>query len=105
MFGHCVYFTLKDKSEAAVKGLIDDCHKYLAPIPGIVFYAAGPMADEMHRPVNDRDFDVALQVVFTDKAAADAYQAHDEHNAFIEKRSDNWEKVRVFDAHVNPANG
>ncbi len=100
MFGHCVYFTLKDKSESAVEELIEDSHKYLAPIPGIVFYAIGPMADEMHRPVNDRDFDVALHVAFTDKAAADAYQDHDEHNVFVEKHSGNWEKVRVFDAHV-----
>lgn len=100
MFGHCVYFTLKDNSEAAVKSLIEDCRTYLATIPGIVFYAAGPMAEEMQRPVNDRDFDVALQVVFTDKAAGDAYQVHDNHTVFIEKQSGNWEKVRVFDAHV-----
>ncbi len=100
MFGHCVYFTLKDKSQSAVKALVDDCHKYLAPIPGIVFYAAGTMAEEMQRPVNDRDFDVALHVVFADKAAGDAYQVHENHGAFIEKHSGNWEKVRVFDAHV-----
>jgi len=100
MFGHCVFFTLKDKSESAVKSLVDDCHKYLAPIPGIVFYAAGTMAEEMKRPVNDRDFDVALHVVFTDKAAGDAYQVHENHAAFIERRSGDWEKVRVFDAHV-----
>ena len=103
MFGHCVYFTLKDDSEAAVKSLIEDCHKYLAGIPGIVFYAAGAMAEEMRRPVNDRDFDVVLHVVFTDKAAGDAYQDHDDHAIFLERQSGNWEKVRVFDAHVESA--
>ena len=103
MFGHCVYFTLKDNSESAVKSLVEDCHKYLAALPGIVFYAAGTMAEEMQRPVNDRDFDVALHVVFTDKAAADAYQVHDDHAAFLQKHSGNWEKVRVFDAHVEGA--
>jgi hypothetical protein len=100
MFGHCVYFTLKDNSESAVNKLIDDCHKYLAPIPGIVFYAAGTLAGEMQRPVNDRQFDVALHVVFTDKAAGDAYQVHDNHTVFVQMHSGNWEKVRVFDAHV-----
>ena len=100
MLGHCVYFTLKDRSEAAISTLVDDCHKYLATIPGIVFYAAGTLAAEMQRPVNDRQFDVALHVVFTDKAAADAYQVHENHTAFVQKHSGNWEKVRVFDAHV-----
>jgi hypothetical protein len=100
MFGHCVYFTLKDKSESAIETLVEDCHRYLASIPGIAFYAAGRLAEEMQRPVNDRDFDVALHVVFTDKAAADAYQVHDDHTAFVQKHSGNWEKVRVFDAHV-----
>jgi len=103
MFGHCVYFTLKDKSDTAVQSLIDDCHQYLATIPGIVFYAAGPLASEMQRPVNDRDFDVALNVVFTDKAAGDTNQTHDNHTAFIAKQSANWEQVRVFDAHVEGA--
>lgn len=100
MFGHCVYFTLKNKSDSAVKELVDDCHKYLAEIPGIVFYAAGIRAEEMQRPVNDRDFDVALHVVFTDKAAADAYQTHENHTAFVEKHSSRWQTVRVFDAQV-----
>jgi hypothetical protein len=100
MFGHCVYFTLKDPGETAVKTLVDQCHQYLAPISGIVFYAAGPLAEEMHRPVNDRQFHVALHVVFTDKAAADAYQAHPEHQVFIDRNSANWDQVRVFDAHV-----
>ncbi len=103
MFGHCVYFTLKDKSQPAVDELINDCHKFLAPIPGIVFYAAGTMAEEMQRPVNDRDFDVALHVVFTDKAAGDAYQVHANHTAFLEKHAVNWDRVRVFDAHVTAA--
>ncbi len=98
MFGHCVYFTLKDNSRPAVGALVDGCHKYLSPIPGIVFFAAGTRAEEMQRAVNDRDFDVALHVVFTDKAAHDAYQMHDDHAAFIQEHSANWEKVRVFDS-------
>ena len=100
MFGHCVYFTLKDKSQPAASALVDGCHKYLAPIGDIVFFAAGTRAQEMQRPVNDRDFDVALHVVFTDQAAHDAYQMHEDHAAFIQKYSANWEKVRVFDAQV-----
>jgi len=46
---------------------------------------------------------VALCVVFTDKAAHDAYQAHPRHARFIAEHSCNWRQVRVFDAYVDGA--
>jgi hypothetical protein len=52
--------------------------------------------------VNDRDFDVALHVVFKDKAAHDRYQADPRHLAFVEENKAHWKKVRVFDAYVAP---
>ena len=45
MIAHNVYFTLHDNSPAAVQAMIDDCHRYLAHLPGIVFYAAGTPLD------------------------------------------------------------
>ena len=44
--------------------------------------------------MNDRDWDVALHLVFADKAAHDKYQDHPEHLKFIEENKANWEKVR-----------
>ncbi len=100
MLAHHVYFTLKDNSAAAQASLVAACKKYLAGHAGVVFFAAGTLAAELARPVNDRNFDVALAVVFTDKAAHDAYQESERHAAFIAESKDNWQTVRVFDADV-----
>jgi hypothetical protein len=47
--------------------------------------------------VNDRDFDVALEIVFDSHAAHDIYQTAERHNAFIAENATTWAKVRVFD--------
>lgn len=97
MVVHDVYFALKDNSPAAKKKLVDSCKKYLQKHPGVVFFAAGTVHDELKREVNDRDWDVGLHVVFKDKASHDAYQIAETHKKFIEENKDNWKKVRVFD--------
>lgn len=97
---HNVYFALKDNSADAKKKLVAACKKYLSRHPGTVFFAAGTLAEELNRPVNDRDFDVALHIVFKNKAAHDKYQDADRHIKFIEENKDNWKKVRVFDSVV-----
>jgi hypothetical protein len=50
--------------------------------------------------VNDRDFDVALLIVFDSRAAHDAYQTAERHQRFIADNATTWAKVRVFDADV-----
>ncbi len=97
---HNVFFSLHDRSATARHRLLDACHKYLAPHPGIVFFACGVLADELRREVNDRDFDVALHIVFTDQAAHDRYQETPDHLQFIAENKANWKKVRVFDSSV-----
>jgi hypothetical protein len=79
MLAHSVFFSLNDRSEAAIQKMLGDCRKYLTSHPGILFFACGTPNQELTRPVNDRDFEVALHIVF-DKA--------------------NWRQVRVFDADV-----
>ena len=98
---HSVYFSLKDNSDEQKQQFLAACQQYLTDHPGVVFYAAGVLASDCSRPVNDRDFDVVLHVVFTDKAAHDAYQKADKHLKFIEVTKPNWNKVRVFDSYVN----
>ena len=100
MLSHDVYFALNDSSAAAKAKLVAECRKYLSGHPGTVFFAAGVVASELDRPVNDRDFDVALHVVCKDKAAHDAYQKAERHLQFIEANKANWKKVRVFDSYV-----
>jgi hypothetical protein len=95
---HNVYFALKDNSPEAVRALLEACRKYLTGHPGEVFFAAGTLAEELNRPVNDREFDVALHIVFRDQAAHDLYQEAARHLQFIEENKGNWKKVRVFDS-------
>ncbi len=99
-FSHMVYFSLKDASESACTALVSACQEHLSGHSGTVFFAAGILADTS-RAVNDRDFDVALHLVFDNKAAHDAYQAADRHQVFIDQNKDNWSRVRVFDAYVH----
>jgi quinol monooxygenase YgiN len=99
MLAHMVYFSLKEPTSENIQKMLAACHKYLIDHPGQVFYAAGTCAS-YDRPVNDRDFDIALQTVFADRAAHDAYQAAPRHKQFIAEHSSMWAKVRVFDADV-----
>ena len=102
MLVHNVYFSLKDKSPAARAKLVADCKKYLTDHPGTVFFAAGTISD-LDRPVNDREFDVGLHVIFESRAAHDQYQTAERHLQFISENKPTWEKVRVFDSDAHGA--
>ena len=98
MIVHDVYFTLNDSSADAKKKLVAACKKYLTKHPGEVFFAAGTLADDLNRPVNDRGFDVALHLIFESQAAHDRYQEAPRHEQFIAENQANWKQVRVFDS-------
>jgi hypothetical protein len=97
---HNVFFTLKDKSPAMVKKMLDDCKKYLTVQAGIVSFACGVRDEGLTREVNAQDWDIGLHVLFKDRAAHDAYQDDKTHDRFIAENKDNWAKVRVFDSLV-----
>ena len=99
MLSHAVYFTLKDRSPAAVQALVAACEKYLTGHPSTVSFAVGTLAP-YDRHVNDRDFDVALEIVFEARAAHAAYQTAERHTQFLAEQAPNWAQVRVFDADV-----
>jgi hypothetical protein len=101
MLAHDVYFSLKDNSPQAKEKLIAACKKHLTDHPGTVWFAVGPLAEEMKRDVNDRDFDVALHLLFKNKAAHDQYAKAERHTTFIEETQETWKKVRVFDSYVD----
>ena len=103
MLAHDVYFTLNDRTDEARAALVAACRKYLSNHPGSVFFACGTRALQYDREVNDRDFDVALLVVFATEADHDAYQTAPRHLQFIEENRDTWAKVRVFDSVVEGA--
>lgn len=98
MLVHSVYFSLKEPTPENRDKLVAACKKYLTKHPGEVYFAAGPLAEDLKREVNDRDFDVALTIVFKNKAAHDTYQDAKRHLEFIAENKATWKKVRVFDS-------
>jgi hypothetical protein len=94
MLCHDVFFTLVDRSPEAVERLLGD-H------PGVVYFSVGTLEPDLDRDVNDRGFDVALHVVFADRASHDVYQTAPDHLRFIEENHANWAQVRVFDSTVD----
>ena len=95
---HNVFFTLKEGTCEGITHLIAECQEYLSGHPGVEYFSAGGLVEDLDRPVNDRDFDVGLHVVFCDRAAHDTYQVSERHLAFIEANKDTWSRVRVFDS-------
>lgn len=84
MFSHVVIFWTDPTQTHAADELVAGCEKFLRGIPGILFFHVGKMASSP-RSVVDQSYQVALNIVFTDKAAQDAYQVHPEHLEFVEK--------------------
>ena len=97
---HMVYFKLRNGTESGSKQLVAACNKYLSGHAGTVYYSVGTLARDLDREVNDREFDVALHLVFKNKAAHEKYQTHSRHLKFIEENKSSWEKVRVFDSYI-----
>jgi hypothetical protein len=97
---HMVFFTLKERTEANRQRLVDSCKKHLGEHAGTVYFSVGTLNPDLKREVNDRDFDVALHLVFKDKATQDKYQTDPRHLQFIEESKALWSKVRVFDSDI-----
>ena len=97
---HAVYFTLKNRTPEAAAKLVASCQQHLTGHPGTVFFSAGTCAAEYDREVNDRDYDVALTIVFESHAAHDVYQTAPRHEQFIAENATDWAKVRVVDANL-----
>jgi hypothetical protein len=101
LLSHSVYFALKEPTPEAKQKLVDSCKKLLSQHPGVVYFAAGTLCDEAKSPLNVRDFDVALLMVFSDHEALHTYAASADHQKFIADNATTFKGVRVFDADVD----
>ncbi len=84
MFSHVVIFWTDPAIPTAADELLAGMEQYLRPIPGALFFHTGKMVTSP-RPVVDQSYQVALNLVFPDKATQDAYQIHPLHIEFVEK--------------------
>jgi Stress responsive A/B Barrel Domain len=82
MFSHVVIFYTDPAIPTASADLLAGMEKYLRPIPGWLHFHCGSMVGSP-RPVVDQSYQVALNIVFPDKAAEDAYQVHPLHLEFV----------------------
>jgi quinol monooxygenase YgiN len=100
LLAHNVFFSLHDRSPEAADRLVAACEKYLTRQPGIVHFACGRLEPGLDRPVNVLDWDVGLHIIFSDRAAHDAYQIDPQHQQFVDENKPTWRQVRVFDSLV-----
>ena len=99
---HMVFFKLKEQTPNAREKLVAACDKLVGGMTGIAYYSAGVIGENFEPAVSVRDFDVALHLVFEDKAAHAKYLPHPQHKAFIEEQKATFAGVRVFDSEVKP---
>jgi hypothetical protein len=99
---HMVYFSLHDASPQARARLIAAAHELLSAHDGVLHFSVGTLAEGLTRPVNVRDFEVSLHVIFEHMAAHDRYQADPRHLRFMVENRPNWKAVRVFDSIFTP---
>lgn len=99
---HMVFFTLKDRSPESRAKFVESCQKYLTGHPGTLHVSFGTIAEDVVEPVSDRDFDVALHLVFENKDANAKYQKSDRHVEFVNENKAKFAKVRVFDSYLAP---
>jgi len=95
---HAVYFDLKDSRDS--EAFMRECRERLAAIPGVRLLEVGERCAEFKTPRNDQTFDVALWVLFEDRAAHDGYQVHPQHRALVETWTPKLAGIEVFDAWV-----
>ena len=84
MLSHVVIFWTDPAQPNAADELIAGAEKYLRNIPGVVHFHVGKMVPS-HRPVVDQSYQVALNLIVTDKQTEEAYQIHPSHLEFVEK--------------------
>jgi hypothetical protein len=97
---HMVFFALKDHSPESREKFIASCQKYLSQHEGSVYFSVGTIAEDkdVEEPVSVKDFDVALHVVFENKAAKARYLASERHKKFVDENRESFAGVRVFDS-------
>lgn len=83
MITHTVIFWVEGNEEAKREKLLEGT-AMLAEIPNVLEFRAGP-AVPSPRSVVDDSFAVAISMTFPDRAAADIYQNHPAHQAFVEQ--------------------
>ena len=102
---HSTYFVLKHPHDhASRKKFIGACIRYLSGYVGQLSFGVGNRALDQTRDVNDLKFDVAMDMVFENEAAYDAYSNDPRHEKFVAEVGDLATSRRVFDSYLTYPN-
>src|SRR5262249_36554621 len=95
--GHNLYFSLNDPSDENKAKLIDASTKYLSQHSGIVFFAVGTRDEKLSGGFNDKNYDVALHMVFNGREALSKYAKTNDHQQFVKEMTPLFKSLRIFD--------
>jgi len=84
MLSHIVIFWTNPAQPDAAVELLAGANQLLKNIPGVLQFHAGQMVSSP-RPVVEQSYQVALNLIFPDRPAEQAYQKHPQHVEFVEK--------------------
>lgn len=99
MLVHSVFFYLRaDLTPAQREEFLKEGLESLLPIKSVTKAYIGRPAAIPPRPVVDSTYDFALNALFADIEAHNAYQVDPVHKAFVERFKTYWTMVRIYDA-------
>lgn len=97
MFVHHVFFWFHEPENKDHQKKFEAALDDLVKIENIDSYHLGKPA-HTPREVVDNSYQYSLLVLFKNKEQHDLYQVHKDHQVFINKCSDMWNRVKVFDS-------
>lgn len=97
MVRHNVYFWLDESLTADQKAEFEKGLAALGDIDVVSSGTFGKPAGTPERPVTRNTFEYALVLEFDSVEQHNAYQVHDEHHVFVDRFSQWFKEVRVFD--------
>jgi quinol monooxygenase YgiN len=100
LLGHNLFFSLKEPTEENKAALIQACEEFLSQHPGLIFFAVGTRDEKLNGAFNDKNYDVALHMVFQNKQALSTYARTDAHQKFVAKCTPMLSGLRIFDSSV-----
>ena len=99
MHSHNVYFWLKEGLSKSDLLEFENGLETLTKTPQVISGFFGKPADT-NRTVVDNTYSYGLLLKFKDTPDHNLYQADPIHLAFVEKNSDKWARVQVYDVEV-----
>jgi len=101
MLRHSVFFWLDESLSSEQKQAFEGGLRALFDIDVVTTGSYGTAADTPERPVTNNDFDYALFLDFNNVDDHNIYQAHPDHQVFVDQFSSWFKTVKIFDTEIS----